>query len=59
MEEHNMKYLLMIYSDEAADAKRPAAEHQEEMKAYFAYTEEVKNAGALRGAEPALRRLSA
>jgi hypothetical protein len=46
-----MKYLLMIYSDEATDAKRPAAEQQQEMNAYFAFTEEVKNAGALRGGD--------
>jgi hypothetical protein len=42
-----MQYLLMIYSDEAADAKRPAAEQDAEMKAYFAYTEDLKKAGAM------------
>ena len=44
-----MQYLLMIYSDEAADAKRPAAEQEQEMKAYFAYTEEIRQAGAYTG----------
>ena len=41
-----MKYLLMIYSDETADVKRPAAEQEREMQAYFAFTEEVRKAGA-------------
>jgi hypothetical protein len=46
-----MKYLLMIYGNEAADAARPEAELQAEMGEYFAYTQEVEKAGALRGGE--------
>jgi hypothetical protein len=46
-----MKYLLLIYTDEAADARKPEVEQQAEMNAYFAYTDQVKNAGALRGAD--------
>lgn len=46
-----MQYLLLIYSDEAADARRPESEQQAEMTAYFAYTEEVKKAGALKAGD--------
>jgi hypothetical protein len=46
-----MQYLVMIYGDEAADAKRPESEQQKEMNAYFAFTEEVKNAGAYKAGE--------
>lgn len=42
-----MKYLLMIYSDEAADLRRPQDEQQREMDQYFAYTEEVQKAGVM------------
>ena len=41
-----MKYLLMIYADEAADARKPAGEQEQEMKAYFAFSDEVRKAGA-------------
>jgi hypothetical protein len=46
-----MKYLLMIYSDEATDARRPQAEQEREMQAYFEYTEEVGKAGVMVGGE--------
>jgi hypothetical protein len=46
-----MKYLLMIYANEAADAARPEAEQQAEMGEYYAYTQEVEKAGALRSGE--------
>jgi hypothetical protein len=46
-----MKYLLMIYCDEASDAKRSKEELDAEMGAYWAYTNEVKEAGALHGGE--------
>lgn len=39
-----MKYLLMIYCDEAADAKRPKEELDAEMGEYWAYTNELKQA---------------
>jgi hypothetical protein len=39
-----MKYLLMIYSDEAADALKSEAETQAEMGRYFAYTAETQKA---------------
>jgi hypothetical protein len=46
-----MKYLLMIYCDEAADAKRPKEEIDAEMGAYWAYTNEAKEAGAMEAGE--------
>ena len=33
-----MKYLLMIYCDEAADAQRSKEELEKEMGAYWAFT---------------------
>lgn len=46
-----MKYLLMIYGDEAADAKRPKEEQDAEMGAYWAFTNAVKEAGAYEAGE--------
>ena len=46
-----MQYLLMIYCDEASDAKRPKEELEAEMGAYWAFTEEVQKSGAHRGSE--------
>jgi hypothetical protein len=42
-----MKYLLMIYQNEASDAKRPQEEQDREMQAYFAFTDEVRKAGVM------------
>ena len=39
-----MKYLLMIYTNEAADMARPEAEQHAEYAAYFKYTEDIKQA---------------
>ena len=41
-----MKYLLMIYCDEASDARRSKEELDREMGAYLAYTEKVRKSGA-------------
>ena len=38
-----MKYLLMIYSDENADAKKTPAELDKMMQDYWAFTQEVKD----------------
>ena len=46
-----MKYLLMIYCDEASDARRSKAELDQEMAAYWAFTNEVKEAGAYKAGE--------
>lgn len=46
-----MKYLLMIYCDEAADAQKSPEEQEREMNAYFAYTQEVEQAGVKRDGE--------
>jgi hypothetical protein len=39
-----MRYLLMIYSDEVADARRPKREVEAEMGRYFSFTEDTRNA---------------
>ncbi len=44
-----MQYLLMLYSDPAGFARMPAAEQQQAMGAYLAYTEALKQAGAYVG----------
>ena len=46
-----MKYLLTIYSDEAADARKTPAEQKEEYGAYYAFTNEVSEAGAMVASE--------
>ena len=46
-----MKYLLMIYSDEAADARKSQDEQDREMGRYFAFTEETKTSGVYAGGE--------
>ncbi|HYP08043.1 MAG TPA: YciI family protein [Bryobacteraceae bacterium] len=46
-----MKYLLMIYGNEEVDAQKSKEALEAEMGAYFAYTNEVETAGALRGGE--------
>jgi hypothetical protein len=46
-----MKYLLMIYCDEAADARKTASEQEREMGAYHAYTTEVRGTGAWKAGE--------
>ena len=46
-----MKYLLMIYCDEAADAQRSKEELEQEMGAYWAFTNEVKKPGAYMAGE--------
>ena len=45
-----MQYLLMLYIDEAAAARLTPAEMAEGGAAYTAYTEALKQAGVLRGA---------
>jgi hypothetical protein len=46
-----MKYLLMIYCDESADAQKSPAEQEKEMGAYFAYTREAEAAGVMKSGE--------
>ena len=46
-----MKYLLTLWGDEARWADRTPEEMQESMKAWDAYTVEVKDAGAFLGGE--------
>jgi len=46
-----VRYLLLIYGDEAAGAQMTEAEQAAEMGAWFAYTDELRNAGALLAGE--------
>ena len=46
-----MKYLLLIYGNEAADAQRPQSEQEREMQAYFEYTDQIGKAGVMVGGE--------
>lgn len=46
-----MKYLLAIYMDEAADARKTPDVLQAEMGQYYAFTTAVKEAGAYAGGE--------
>lgn len=46
-----MQYLLMIYSDEAAEARMSEADTQAQMAAYAAYAGAMAQAGVLVGGE--------
>ena len=46
-----MKYLLMIYSDEAAEARMSEADNTAEMAAYGAYAGAMVEAGVMVGGE--------
>lgn len=46
-----MRYLLMIYTSEQQDAQRTEEEGQENMNAYYAFTNEVREAGVMLGGE--------
>ncbi|MEM7405470.1 MAG: YciI family protein [Pseudomonadota bacterium] len=46
-----MQYLLLIYSDEAAEPKPGTPEMEQHMQAYFTFTEEVRESGKMLGGE--------
>ena len=46
-----MRYLLMIYSDEQADANRTPEQQETNMADYFAFTNEVREAGVYVGGD--------
>ena len=46
-----MKYLFMIYSDEAADAAKTVSQQDTEMQGYFAFTGEVRKANVYKAGE--------
>jgi hypothetical protein len=46
-----MKYLLSLYGDESSDVDRTPEEMQEAMKAWDAFTQETRGAGAFLGGE--------
>ena len=49
-----MRYILLIYGNEAAAATASAAEQQAEFTAYMTYTEELRAAGIMTGGDPLL-----
>jgi hypothetical protein len=46
-----MRYLLMIYSNEQQDAQRTPEQGEANMQAYFAFTNELQESGAMLGGE--------
>ena len=46
-----MRYAMLIYTDEAADAARSESEQQEIMGQYYAFTENVRKRNAHLGGE--------
>jgi hypothetical protein len=44
-----MQYLLMLYAEEAGWSRLPEAEQKHAVAAYTAYTEALRQAGALKG----------
>ena len=46
-----MRYLLLIYTSEAQDAKRTPEEQEANMGAYYTFTNEVQEAGVMVGGE--------
>ena len=46
-----MKYLLMIYTNEQQDAQRTPEEQEANMGEYFAFTNEIREAGVMLGGE--------
>ncbi len=44
-----MEYLMCIYTDPEADPQKGSPEHEELMSEYFAFTNEVIEAGVMRG----------
>jgi hypothetical protein len=49
-----MRYALLIYGNEADDAKMTPAEQEAQMGQYYAYTQELNTANAARGGEALL-----
>jgi len=46
-----MRYLLLIYTDEQQDARRPPAEQEAIMGEYFVFTDEMRKVGVLQAGE--------
>ncbi|MCP4421480.1 MAG: YciI family protein [Chloroflexi bacterium] len=46
-----MQYLLMIYGNEQQDAQRSPEESEANMQAYYAFTSELRESGAMVGGE--------
>jgi hypothetical protein len=46
-----MRYMLLIYTQESVEVEAPPAEQEAIMNAYFAFSNEVREAGAMLGGE--------
>lgn len=46
-----MRYVLLIYSDEASKATMTPAENEANMGAYYAFTQKVSDDGVMKGGE--------
>jgi hypothetical protein len=46
-----MRYLLLIYTSEAEDAKRTPEEREANMGEYYAFTNAIREAGVMEGGE--------
>jgi hypothetical protein len=46
-----MQYMLLIYGDESSRGNGSEAEQQAEMAKWFAYTEEMRSAGAMKAGD--------
>lgn len=47
-----MRYMMLIYSDEEAEAQRSAEEQEAVMQRYYAFTDEVRQRGVLKAGDP-------
>jgi hypothetical protein len=47
-----MRYIMLIYNDEAVEARRSQAENEAVMQAYYAFSNEVRQRGAFLSGEP-------
>jgi hypothetical protein len=47
-----MRYIMLIYNDEAMETRRSQAENEAVMQAYYAFSNEVRQRGAFLSGEP-------
>ena len=47
-----MRYMCLIYNDETQETARPEAEQAEVLERYFAFTNEVREAGVMERGDP-------
>jgi hypothetical protein len=51
-EKNDMRYLLLIYSNEAEDARLTPEQRQAQNTGYYAYSQALQDSGAMLGGEP-------